>query len=51
MFSLSRRRFLGATRPASWLAGFEALAAPERGRARIADIRAMVLQGPRTYTL
>jgi len=32
------------------LAGFEALAAPERGRARIADIRAMVLQGPRTYT-
>jgi L-alanine-DL-glutamate epimerase-like enolase superfamily enzyme len=47
MFSLSRRRFLGAL-PA--LAGFEALAAPERGRARITDIRAMVLQGPRTYT-
>lgn len=32
------------------MAGFEALAAPERGRAKIADIRAMVLQGPRTYT-
>ena len=26
------------------------MAAPERGRAKIADIRAMVLQGPRTYT-
>ncbi|MGC9947177.1 MAG: mandelate racemase/muconate lactonizing enzyme family protein [Bryobacteraceae bacterium] len=49
MLSLSRRRFLGALSVAS-LAGFEALAAPERGRARIADIRAMVLQGPRTYT-
>jgi len=58
MFSLSRRRFLGALSAApgvtSWaiaFAGFEAQAAPERGRARIADIRAMVLQGPRTYTL
>jgi len=50
MFSLSRRRFLGALWAAP-LAGFEALAAPERGRARITDIRAMVLQGPRTYTL
>ena len=49
MFSLSRRRFLGALSVAS-LARFEALAAPERGRARIADIRAMILQGPRTYT-
>jgi L-alanine-DL-glutamate epimerase-like enolase superfamily enzyme len=47
MLSFSRRRFLGAL---SSLAGFEALAAPERGRARIADVRAMVLQGPRTYT-
>src|SRR6202050_3913243 len=57
MFSLSRRRFLGALsaapRVTSWatsLAGFEALAAPERGRTRISDMRAMVLQGPRTYT-
>jgi L-alanine-DL-glutamate epimerase-like enolase superfamily enzyme len=57
MVSLSRRRFLvalsAAPSVASWatsLGGFEALAAPERGRARIADIRAMVLQGPRTYT-
>ena len=53
MFSLSRRRFLGLLPAtwATWLAGFEALAEPERGRARIADIRTMVLQGPRTYTL
>jgi L-alanine-DL-glutamate epimerase-like enolase superfamily enzyme len=53
MLSLSRRRFLGALSAAPWatsLAGFKALAAPERGRARITDIRAMVLQGPRTYT-
>ncbi len=54
MLSLSRRRFLGALSAAPWLkcgGGFAALAAPERGRARIADVRAMVLQGPRTYTL
>jgi L-alanine-DL-glutamate epimerase-like enolase superfamily enzyme len=53
MPSLSRRRFLGALSAApgvASLAGFAALAAPERGRARIADIRSMVLQGPRTYT-
>jgi L-alanine-DL-glutamate epimerase-like enolase superfamily enzyme len=53
MFSVSRRRFLGVLSAApgvASLAAFDALAAPERGRARIADIRAMVLQGPRTYT-
>jgi len=43
---LSRRLFMAAC-----LTGFDALAAPEKGRARIADIRAMVLSGPRTYTL
>lgn len=50
MPSPSRRAFLGAFAAAPF-AAFEALAAPERGRARITDIRAMVLQGPRTYTL
>jgi L-alanine-DL-glutamate epimerase-like enolase superfamily enzyme len=30
---------------------FHALAAPERGRVKITDIRAMMLQGPRSYTL
>jgi len=43
---LSRRLFMAAS-----LAAFDALAAPERGRARISDIRAMVLAGPHTYTL
>ena len=53
MISLSRRQFLCALSAAPWagsLAAFDALAAPERGRARITDIRAMVLQGPRSYT-
>lgn len=44
---ISRRAFLcgGA------LAAFDALAAPQRGRVKIAAIRTMMLQGPRTYTL
>ncbi len=47
---LSRRRFL-QTASAAALAPFHALAAPERGRVKITDIKVMVLQGPRTYTL
>ncbi len=43
---LSRRALLGGA-----LAAFNALAAPQRGRAKIAAIRTMMLQGPRTYTL
>ncbi|MFN7994953.1 MAG: mandelate racemase/muconate lactonizing enzyme family protein [Bryobacteraceae bacterium] len=50
MLSLSRRGFLN-TLTAGSLSAFNALAHPERGRARISDIRVMVLQGPRTYTL
>ncbi len=53
MSRLSRRRFLGAFSAvpcAAAFACFNAFAAPERGRARITDIRAMVVQGPRTYT-
>lgn len=46
--NFSRRQFLGA---AAALAPFHALAAPERGRAKIADIKTMTVQGPRTYTL
>ena len=45
--ALSRRAFLAAAS----LAPFHALAAPERGRAKIAAIRTLMLQGPRTYTL
>ena len=47
---LSRRRFL-QTVSAGALASFRALAAPERGRVKITDIKVMMLQGPRTYTL
>jgi L-alanine-DL-glutamate epimerase-like enolase superfamily enzyme len=47
---LSRRRFL-QTFSAGALASFHALAAPERGRVKITDIKVMMLQGPRTYTL
>jgi L-alanine-DL-glutamate epimerase-like enolase superfamily enzyme len=46
----SRRRFLGAISGGA-LSTFNSLAAPERGRAKIGDIKVMVLQGPRTYTL
>ena len=47
---ISRRRFL-ETASAAALAPFRALAAPERGRAKITDVKVMMLQGPRTYTL
>jgi L-alanine-DL-glutamate epimerase-like enolase superfamily enzyme len=50
MFSLSRRDFLLGAVSAVPAAACGAFAA-ERGRARITDIRVMVLQGPRTYTL
>jgi L-alanine-DL-glutamate epimerase-like enolase superfamily enzyme len=47
---LSRRRFL-QTASAAALYPFHALAAPERGRVKITDVKVMMLQGPRTYTL
>ena len=47
---LSRRHFLQSL-SAGALAPFRALAAPERGRVKITDIKVMMLQGPRTYTL
>ena len=46
----SRRRFLQSL-SAGALAPFQSLAAPERGRVKITDIKVMMLQGPRTYTL
>lgn len=51
---VSRRQFLGACAGAaavSPLAQFQLLAASERGRVKIRDIKVMVLKGPRTYTL
>jgi L-alanine-DL-glutamate epimerase-like enolase superfamily enzyme len=55
MSRTSRRQFLRslAILPAAVLLDrYQALAAPEKGKTRIRDIQAMVLQGPeRTYTL
>src|SRR5579864_1352058 len=51
---LSRRKFLQslALLPgASFLANYHALAAAEKEKTRIRDIKVMMLQGPRTYTL
>src|SRR6266536_1793281 len=50
MALLSRRRFLQAASVGT-LVPFRALAEPERGRVKITDIKVMMLQGPRTYTL
>jgi len=52
--TVNRRRFLRACAGAaavSPLAQFQLLAAAERGRVKIRDIKVMVLKGPRTYTL
>lgn len=54
MNNLSRRDFLKSAvllSGASTLASYNALAAPERGKVKIRDIKVMVVQGPRTYTL
>jgi L-alanine-DL-glutamate epimerase-like enolase superfamily enzyme len=48
MRPVTRRGFLAAAAGAG--AAFRVLAAPERGRVKIADLKVMVLQGPRTYT-
>src|ERR1700694_2793966 len=60
MINQSRRDFLKAAAAiriatlaggASTLATFNAQAAPERGKVKITDVKVMILQGPRTYTL
>ncbi len=54
MNATSRRTFLtslaGASIPA-WLAGYHRLSAADRNKVKITDIKTMMLQGPRTYTL
>ena len=50
---MRRRNFLktcAGLAAASPLARYQAMAAPEKGRTKIRDIKVMVLQGPRTYT-
>jgi L-alanine-DL-glutamate epimerase-like enolase superfamily enzyme len=54
MTPITRRQFarrLSLAATAGTLARYHALAAPEKGRVKIRDIKFMVMQGPRTYTL
>ncbi len=54
MQPLSRRQFLktlAIVPGASLVSHYEAMAAPEKGKTRVRDIKVMMLQGPRTYTL
>jgi L-alanine-DL-glutamate epimerase-like enolase superfamily enzyme len=54
MSNLSRRELFRAAAglgAATWLTRYDALAATHRGKAKITDIKVMVMQGPRTYTL
>ena len=51
---ISRRQFarrLSLAAAGSLLARYHAMAAPEKGRVKIRDLKFMVMQGPRTYTL
>ena len=55
MQQYSRRSFLsaiaaGAFVPA-WLGRYHQLSAADRNKVKITDIKTMILQGPRTYTL
>jgi L-alanine-DL-glutamate epimerase-like enolase superfamily enzyme len=54
MTGISRRHFLRSLcvlPGAAFLAPYHALAARETGKSKIRDIKVMMLQGPRTYTL
>ena len=54
MRNTSRRQFLrslGFLSGAALLSRYRALAASEKGKTKIRDIKVMMLQGPRTYTL
>ncbi len=48
---MTRRRLLGALAAAPLLTRYHRLAAHEKGKVKIRDIKAMMMQGPRTYTL
>ena len=54
MSLFTRRAFLSsaaATAVPAWLAAFQRLGAANRNQAKITDIKTMMLNGPRTYTL
>ncbi len=48
---LSRRKFLGLAATLPFLARYHELAAADKGHLKIRDIKVMMLQGPRSYTL
>ena len=50
MTRFSRREFIGAA-AAPFLVNYHRLAAAEKKRLKIRDLQAMVVKGPRTYTL
>ncbi len=49
--SLSRRKFLGLAATIPFLARYHELAAAEKDHLKIRDVKIMMLQGPRSYTL
>jgi L-alanine-DL-glutamate epimerase-like enolase superfamily enzyme len=49
--SLTRRGFVAALAGAPFLTRYHLLAEPEKRRYKIRDVQAMVISGPRTYTL
>ncbi|MCP5117080.1 MAG: mandelate racemase/muconate lactonizing enzyme family protein [bacterium] len=54
MKNTTRRTFLrslAAVPAASWLANYHRLAASEKGKVKITNLKVMMMQGPRTYTL
>ena len=48
---LSRRNFLGLAAALPFLANYHQLAAAEKGHNKIRDVKVMMMQGPRSYTL
>lgn len=49
--SLTRRRFVAALAATPFLTRYHLLAEPEKRRYKIRDLQAMLISGPRTYTL
>ncbi|MEJ7609174.1 MAG: mandelate racemase/muconate lactonizing enzyme family protein [Bryobacteraceae bacterium] len=48
---LTRRAFVQSLAGVGWLTQYHALAATAKAKTKIRDIKVMVIQGPRTYTL
>ena len=51
MHAINRRRFLGSLAATPFLTHYHRLAASDRGKVKIRDIKVMAIQGPRTYNL